>query len=98
MRHMLRQFPEYVVIIDNLQQPSTINPREAVSAVASAHLQGRDAGCQIVVESKGDNPLREGFILDVNREVKRHRARSGSWTGPCSVIPHGQFKFRIDRR
>jgi len=95
---MLRQFPEYVVIIDNLQQPPTINPREAVSAVTNAHVQGRDASCQIVVESKGDNLLRERFILDVNLELKRQRARSDSWTGPCSVIPERQFKFQIDRR
>jgi hypothetical protein len=95
---MLRQFPEYIVIIDNLQQPSTINPREAASAVANAHLQGRDASCQIVVESKGDDLLRERFILGVNLELKNRRARDDSWTGPCSVIPQRQFKFRIDRR
>ena len=95
---MTRQFPEYVVVIDNLQQPLTTNPREAISAVTSAHLQGRNAGCQIVVESEGGNLLRERFILDVNLELKRQRARSDSWTGPCSVIPHRQFKFQIDRR
>ncbi len=98
MAHMLRQFPEYVVIIDNLQQPPTINPREAVVSVANAHLQGRDTSCQIVVESLGDNLLRERFILDVNLELKNLRARDRLWSGACSVVPQRQFKFRIDRR
>jgi hypothetical protein len=95
---MLRQFPEYFVIIDNLQQEPTTIKHEAVCTVANAHLEGRDVSCQIVVESDGDSLLRDRFILEVNREIKRHRSRANPWTGPCSVTAHGEFKFQIDRR
>jgi hypothetical protein len=95
LRNQTRTFPEYVVIIENTHQPRTTSIREAVWTVVTAHSQGRNVQCQIVVEVTSHNLKGDDFVVMVNHKLNKSHWRGPAWNGPCSVTPYSRFRFQI---